>query len=97
MNPNELLDEIDGRLQIPRGVALILTERAGSPNWNAGSGLMPLTKTAKFHAIVAELRKSAPRVEWSGVSTHFGTMRRVTRHGTVGEIRHFGRRPAAAA
>jgi hypothetical protein len=43
-----LVDEIALDVLPPQGVAIVLTERSGLPNWLAAAGAMDMTRTGSF-------------------------------------------------
>jgi hypothetical protein len=66
----QLVREIGLAVQPPQGVAFVLTEEPGSqPNWVAAASIMETALTDKFSRKVAELRKTDPLVDWSGVKS----------------------------
>jgi hypothetical protein len=62
---HQLVDEIALEVRPPKGVAIELHERSGSPNWVAGAPPMAVALADKFSAKIAALRKSDPIIEWS--------------------------------
>jgi hypothetical protein len=57
---SQLVDEIALDVLPPQGVAIVLTERSGLPNWLAAAGAMDMTRTGKFSAKVAALTNLIP-------------------------------------
>jgi hypothetical protein len=62
---HQLVDEIALEVRPPKGVAIELHERSGSPNWVAGAPPMTVALADKFSAKIAVLRKSDPIIDWS--------------------------------
>jgi hypothetical protein len=58
---HQLVDEIALEVRPPKGVAIELHERSGSPNRVAGA----VALADKFSAKIAALRKSDPIIDWS--------------------------------
>jgi hypothetical protein len=76
----ELVNEIGLSVQPPRGVAILLTEDPGAqPNWVAAAGAMETALIDKFSEKVAELRRTDPLVDWSGVDKGQNEFRRVVK------------------
>ena len=64
----------------PKGIAIVLTEEPGAqPNWVAAAGMMETVLTDKFSEKVAELRKTDPLVDWTGVDKGHAEFRRVVK------------------
>ena len=62
------------------GIAIVLTEEPGAqPNWVAAAGMMETVLTDKFSEKVAELRKTDPLVDWTGVDKGHAEFRRVVK------------------
>src|SRR5262245_20864396 len=62
---HQLVDEIALEVRPPKGVAIELHERSGSPNWVDGAPPMTVALADKFSAKIAALRKSDPIIDWS--------------------------------
>src|SRR5262245_21018647 len=65
ISAHQLVDEIALEVRPPKGVAIELHERSGSPNWVAGAPPMTVALADKFSAKIAALRKSDPIIDWS--------------------------------
>jgi len=77
---NALIGELGSAVRPPEGIAIVLTEEPGAqPNWVAAAGMMEAALTDKFSAKVAELRKSDPLVDWTGVVKGHAEFRRVVK------------------
>ena len=76
----DVLEAIGRHVRPPRGLAIELAEREGSPNWAAAMARNPSPGMARvFAKQVAELRKSDPVVDWSGITERRGYAGRVAR------------------
>lgn len=77
---NALVRELGSAVQPPEGTAIVLTEEPGAqPNWVAAAGMMEAALTDKFSEKVAELRKTDPLVDWTGVDKGHAEFRRVVK------------------
>ena len=75
---NALIRELGSAVQPPKAIAIVLTEEPGAqPNWVAAAGMMETVLTDKFSEKVAELRKTDPLVDWTGVDKGHAEFRRV--------------------
>ena len=74
-----MLKELVLHVRPPRGCAIVLTEWKSSgptdPNWVTASGNMEAQKLVRFSEIVAELRKTDPKIDWSDVKILVGPRR----------------------
>ena len=61
------LDRLLIATQPPRGVAISITERRGTPNWVAGFKPAGLPLTHAFASAVQAMRTSEPLLDWSAV------------------------------
>ena len=76
---NALVRELGSAVQPPTGTAIVLTEEPGAqPNW-AAVGMMEAALTDKFSEKVAELRRTDPLVDWTGVDKGHAEFRRVVK------------------
>jgi hypothetical protein len=77
----QVLDELVGYVEAPRGVAIFLTESipssASDLNWVAIMGPTGVQCNDRFAHKVAGLRKGDPLVDWSGIDEHGGQKRRI--------------------
>jgi hypothetical protein len=66
----QVLKELTRYVKPPRGCAVVLTEWKSTappePNWLAAAGIMEGQLLHRYVEKVAELRKSDPKVDWSG-------------------------------
>jgi hypothetical protein len=77
---NALVGELGSAVQPPKGTAIVVTEEPGAqPNWVAAAGMMETALTNKFSEKVAELRKTDPLVDWTGVDKGHAEFRRVVK------------------
>jgi hypothetical protein len=81
---NALIRELGSAVQPPKAIAIVLTEEPGAqPNWVAAAGMMEAALEAaltdKFSEKVAELRKTDPLVDWTGVDKGHAEFRRVVK------------------
>lgn len=74
-----MLKELVLHVAPPRGCAIVLTEWKSSgpadPNWVAASGIMDAQKLVRYGEKIAELRKTDPKIDWSGVKIRAGPRR----------------------
>jgi hypothetical protein len=74
-----ILEELARHVQPPRGAAIEITERPGSPNWIADAPGMDSARATRFLEKVARLRNSDPKVDWNDVTESAGNSRRIAR------------------
>jgi hypothetical protein len=74
-----LVEELTRSVMPPRGTAIVLKERTSNgpedPNWIATAGILSLAKSQWLAERAAEIRKSDPLIDWSGVKGEIGQRR----------------------
>jgi hypothetical protein len=84
MKAKQLLETLLQHVKPPQGCPIVLREREPNaeddPNWVASAGNMAPSGTARFMEKVAELRNGHPKIDWSGVDTNAGELRRIANY-----------------
>ncbi len=77
-----ILTELVQHVRPPRGCAIVLSEwkstgpsGSADPNWVAATGNMGPQKLIRYSKKIVELRKSDPKIDWSGVKILAGSRR----------------------
>jgi hypothetical protein len=77
-----MLKELVRHVRPRRGCAIVLRERkaGGStePNWIASTGILDTQQLRRYNEKLFELRKTDPRIDWSGVQILDSANRRVS-------------------
>jgi hypothetical protein len=76
-----MLKELVRHVRPRRGCPIVLREREGSgtePNWIASTGNLDAQQLRRYNEKLFELRKTDPKIDWSGVQILDGANRRVS-------------------
>jgi hypothetical protein len=77
------LDDLLTEVRPPKGVAIVVLERAQAnnedPNWIASMKAVPADCMERYIAAIARLRLDHPRVDWDGITERAGNWRRVAK------------------
>jgi acyl transferase domain-containing protein len=84
MKAKQLLEALLHHVKPPQGCPIVLRERAPNAdddlNWVASAGNMAPSETARFMEKTAELRNAHPKIDWSGVNSNAGELRRIANY-----------------
>jgi hypothetical protein len=78
----EFLNKVLRQSRAPKGCPIVLreckSEAAEDPNWVLAAGNMPADARYRCETAVTEMRRQHPLLDWDGISSIEGKLRRIT-------------------